>query len=338
MTSVVPASVARSKVLLRPALEAALDRLHPTLGRVARYHRGWADQAGVPIAGGGGKALRPALAVLGAQAAWAPGEVALPGAVATELVHDFSLLHDDLMDGDRERRHRPTAWTVFGPGPAILAGDALLSLATDLLLEVEGPAGAAARQLLATAVRRLVHGQADDLDLESSLQVGVADYVTMAAGKTGALMSCACAIGAALAGAEARLVLALGDFGEHLGLAFQLVDDLLGMWGAPAITGKPVLSDLRSRKKSAPIVFALTGGGRAALPLRDYLTGSAPADEDELAGLARLVERLGGRERTTGEIQRGLALAETSLAGLDLPTEVRSELLATARYVTARDR
>jgi geranylgeranyl diphosphate synthase type I len=253
-------------------------------------------------------------------------------------VHDFSLLHDDLMDGDRERRHRPTAWTVYGPGPAILAGDALLSLATDLLLEVKGPAGTAAQQLLATAVRRLVHGQADDLDLEARPDVSVGDYVAMAAGKTGALLSCACAIGAALAGAEPKLVGALGAFGEHLGLAFQLVDDLLGMWGAPATTGKPVLSDLRSRKNSAPIVFALTVPGAVSAPLRDYLARAEAADEDELAELARLVERLGGRDRTTAEVQRQLQLAEGSLAGLDLPTDVASELLATARYVTARDR
>lgn len=338
MTAAVPASVTRSRGLVGPALHAAVDRLHPTLRLVASYHRGWVDADGAPRPDETGKALRPALAVLGAEAAWASGETALPGAVATELVHDFSLLHDDLMDGDQQRRHRPTAWTVFGPAQALLAGDALLSLAFELLLEVEGAPGRRAQELLSTAVRRLVDGQADDLDLERRADIDVPGYLAMAGGKTAALLSCACAIGPALAGAPEGTVAGLGAFGEHLGLAFQLVDDLLGLWGAPDRTGKPVLSDLRSRKKAAPVVFALSGGGAAAAPLRDYLAGSEPASDRELAGLAELIEQLGGRERTAAEVDRQVGLAQRALLRVDMPEAVAAEFLATARFVTERDR
>lgn len=338
MTATVPASVARSRALVGPALRAAVDRLHPRLRQVASYHRGWVDVDGHEVPDGGGKALRPALAVLGAEAVGAPGVIALPGAIAAELVHDFSLLHDDLMDGDIERRHRPTAWTAYGVGPALLAGDALLALAYEVLQEVRTPAGTAAQELLTIAVRRLVAGQADDLDFERRLDVSVEDYVTMAAGKTAALLSCSAAIGAALAGAPQRAVAALGAYGEHLGLAFQLVDDLLGLWGQPRATGKPVLSDLRSRKKSAPIVMALVGDVAAAQPLRDYLAGSTAPDEGHLLVLAQLVERLGGRARVTAEIDRQVLLAQDALDGGGLDAGVVAELLVTARYVTGRDR
>jgi geranylgeranyl diphosphate synthase type I len=129
-----PEGVALARDLVGPAMEAAIARLTPAVHAVAAYHFGFADAAGNPIRSGSGKALRPALALLSARAAGAPPERGVTAAVAVELVHNWSLLHDDIMDNDIERRHRPTAWTVFGVGPAILAGDALLALAQDLLL------------------------------------------------------------------------------------------------------------------------------------------------------------------------------------------------------------
>ena len=118
-------------------MQAAVDRLSPDIRAVAAYHLGLPGGGSRPpgAPGGSGKALRPALALLSARAAGTAPEEAVPAAVAVELVHNFSLLHDDIMDGDTERRHRPTAWTVYGAGAAILAGDALLALAQDLLLE-----------------------------------------------------------------------------------------------------------------------------------------------------------------------------------------------------------
>ncbi len=136
MTVVMPAGVQTARDLVGPAIAEAVSRLSPAVRTVASNHLGLAAAAGQPIAAGGtGKALRPALALLSARAAGAGPDRAVVPAAAVELVHNFSLLHDDIMDGDTERRHRPTAWTVFGVGPAILAGDALLALANDMLLE-----------------------------------------------------------------------------------------------------------------------------------------------------------------------------------------------------------
>src|SRR5579884_3825829 len=133
MTAVLPEQVTAARDVIEPALRRAVDELAPVMRTIARYHFGWADEHGKDTQGGGGKALRPALTLLSAEAAGGCATSALPAAVAVELVHNFSLLHDDVMDGDLERRHRPTAWTVYGSGPAVLAGDALLSLAFDVL-------------------------------------------------------------------------------------------------------------------------------------------------------------------------------------------------------------
>src|ERR1700726_5128677 len=166
-----PAGVAVARDLVGPATEAAISRLSPRVRRVAAYHYGLADAGGTPVRNGSGKALRPALALLSARAAGVAPERGVSAAVAVELVHNFSLLHDDIMDNDTERRHRPTAWTVFGVGPAILAGDALLALAQDLLLEDDTLKGAWASRCLSAAVLRLVDGQGEDLAFEKRDEV-----------------------------------------------------------------------------------------------------------------------------------------------------------------------
>src|ERR1700753_3725250 len=187
-----PAGSAVARDLVGPATEAVINRLSPRVRRVAAYHYGLADAEGNPVRVGSGKALRPALALLSARAAGVPSEKGVTAAVAVELVHNFSLLHDDIMDGDVERRHRPTAWKVYGVGPAILAGDALLSLAQDILLEESGPQGAWAARCLSAAVQRLIAGQGADLAFERRDDVTLGECLTMAGDKTAALMACSC--------------------------------------------------------------------------------------------------------------------------------------------------
>jgi geranylgeranyl diphosphate synthase type I len=330
-------------------LRAAVRRLEPSIAKVAAYHLGWVDVDGQPMAGNSGKAVRPALAVLSAEAVGASPEAALPGAVAVELVHNFSLLHDDLMDGDEERRHRPTSWKVFGPAMAILTGDALLALAEDVLLEAPAPAGPRAARHLTEATGRLITGQAEDLSFEARLDVSVDDCLTMAGNKTGALLACSASIGSVLAGAPTEAVEALSGFGYHLGLAFQAVDDLLGIWGQPEVTGKPAWSDLRQRKKSVPVAHALSSGGRVAERLAGLLgepgstrvrvaEGGRPRLSDEdLALAAKLVQEAGGRDWTMAEAERQLGLALRRLDSVAPPEHTREELVALARFVTSRE-
>ena len=372
MTAVMPAGVETARDLVGPVLAAAVDRLTPDVRKVAAYHLGLAVPEGAPPgaatgagAGGGtradsgtradgkagtdgrtqgrrgrapgaGKALRPALTLLSARAASAAPERGVPAAVAVELVHNFSLLHDDIMDGDTERRHRPTAWTVYGIGAAILAGDAMLALAQDILLEDAAPQGVWAARALSAAVQRLIAGQGADLAFEQRDDVSLPECLAMAGDKTAALMACACSIGSIHVGAPPQLAMGLAAFGAHVGLAFQLTDDLLGIWGAPEVTGKPVRSDLRARKKSLPVVAALSAGTPEARELAALLAREQALSEGELALAAGLVEAAGGKAWTETEAATELAAAHKCLADTGMPADVRAELAGIAEFITAR--
>jgi geranylgeranyl diphosphate synthase type I len=375
MTAVMPAGVATARDLVGPALASAVARLSPDVRTVAGYHLGLVplpapgDGSAAPPSsgfsghatnghvtngngapagagnavpgaggkpGGSGKALRPALALLSARAAMAAPERGVPAAVAVELVHNFSLLHDDIMDGDTERRHRPTAWTVYGVGAAILAGDAMLALAQDILLEDKQPQGLWAARCLSAAVQRLIAGQGADLAFEQRDDVTLPECEQMAGDKTAALMACACSIGAIHVGAPPAVAMGLAGFGAHAGLAFQLTDDLLGIWGSPAVTGKPVRSDLRARKKSLPVVAALTSGTAEAAELAGLLRREDALSEDDLAHAAGLVEQAGGKSWTEEKAAEQLAAAQTCLAETPMPDDVRAEFAGIAEFITAR--
>ncbi|MFG3350652.1 polyprenyl synthetase family protein [Streptomyces sp. NPDC048001] len=340
----IAALLERGRALSTPVLRAAVDRLAAPMDTVAAYHFGWIDAAGNPSHGDGGKAVRPALALLSAEAAGAEPEVGVPGAVAVELVHNFSLLHDDLMDGDEQRRHRDTVWKVHGPAQAILVGDALFALANELLLELGTvEAGRAARRLT-TATRKLIDGQAQDISFEHRERVTVEECLEMEGNKTGALLACAVSIGAVLGGADDRTADILESYGHHLGLAFQAVDDLLGIWGDPESTGKQTWSDLRQRKKSLPVVAALAADGPASARLGELLAADAKSidfdtfSEEEFAVRAALIEEAGGREWTAQEARRQHAVAIGALDRVDMPREVREQLVALADFVVVRKR
>ncbi|TFE36130.1 polyprenyl synthetase family protein [Streptomyces sp. ICN441] len=352
-TAVVTALLERGRTMSTPVLRAAVDRLAPPMDTVAAYHFGWIDAHGRPADGDGGKAVRPALALLSAEAAGAAPEVGIPGAVAVELVHNFSLLHDDLMDGDEQRRHRDTVWKVHGPAQAILVGDALFALANEILLELGTVEAGRATRRLTTATRKLIDGQAQDISYEHRERVTVEECLEMEGNKTGALLACAVSIGAVLGGADDRTADTLEAYGYHLGLAFQAVDDLLGIWGDPEATGKQTWSDLRQRKKSLPVVAALAAGGPASRRLGELLAADAKADTDERPGAAggvdafseeefatraALIEEAGGRDWTSQEARRQHAVAVAALDRVDMPEHVRAQLVALADFVVVRKR
>ncbi|MHB1989037.1 MAG: polyprenyl synthetase family protein [Acidimicrobiales bacterium] len=341
----VPEVLQRARDLSTPAVRAALERLSPEVRPLAEYHFGLADQAGRRIDGGSnGKGVRPALAVLSAEAVGAAAEAGVPGAVAVELVHNFSLIHDDVIDCDSERRHRPTVWSIWGVGRAIIAGDALLALAQHVILEAPfseagptaGLAAAAAARGLAEATAAMIAGQALDMAFESLPGVDVDRCLSMEAGKTGALLGCAASLGAILAGAPYETTSALQDFGSQLGLAFQAVDDLLGIWGDPNQTGKPIRNDIRQHKKTLPITAALAAGDRESDELARLLA-TEDLGEEEISRAALLVERCGGRAIATDEARGRLAAALDALDRAALDERARDELADVARFVVARE-
>jgi geranylgeranyl diphosphate synthase type I len=320
-----PSVLSRAAELVTPAIAAAVRRLNPELRVPVEDHLA-----------GGGKHVRAALVLLSAAAAGGTEEAGLVGAVAIELVHNFSLIHDDIIDEDRERRHRPTTWATFGIGRAIIAGDALSTLATQVLLDDPTPERVAAAAALARATQAMIAGQADDMAFERRTSVTVEECLRMEEGKTGALLSCASSMGAQLVGASAGVVEALARFGSHLGTAFQAVDDMLGIWGEPSVTGKPVGSDLLRRKKSLPVVTALARGNSVATELNALLAGQL--DDAAVRRAAQLLDECGVRSEMQALADGNLLKAEQALAGVELSPPPASELLAVARYVAARDR
>jgi len=253
-----------------------------------------------------------------------------------ELVHNFTLLHDDVMDRDATRRHRPTAWTVFGDADAILAGDALQALALKLLAEDPHPASGAAGARLAACVVELCAGQHADTAMEKRDPGGITldEVIAMAEAKTGALLGCACALGALYAGASEEDVAALDAFGREAGLAFQLIDDVIGIWGDPGRTGKPAGADLAARKKSLPVVAALTSGTPAADELAELY--AAPFREGELERTALAVERAGGRDWAQVQAADRMSRAMHELSRAVPDPEAAGGLLALAEFVTRR--
>jgi geranylgeranyl diphosphate synthase type I len=320
-----PDALGRAAALVTPALDAAVDRLSPELAAPVRHHLA-----------GGGKRVRAALVLVSAAAAGGSEEAGIPGAVAIELVHNFSLLHDDIIDEDRDRRHRPTVWAQFGIGSAIIAGDALAALATQVLLDDPTPERVRATATLATATQEMIAGQADDMAFETRSSVTVEECLRMATGKTGALLSCASSLGAVLVGAPDATVAALADFGRNVGIAFQAIDDVLGIWGQPSQTGKPAGNDLVQHKKTLPVVTALArADGRR--PELEALLSRTLAEQD-VTEAARLIEESGAREEATDIAESHLEAALASLDRIDLLPGPRAQLVAIANFVTERDR
>ncbi len=289
----VPPALNRTRALVEPAMREAVARLDPANRSITEYHLGWTEADGTPREGTAGKAVRPTVVMLAAQLFGGAG-----GGVArsclVELVHNFSLIHDDVMDGDTERRHRPTVWALWGVPAAILTGDALLNLAQEVLLPSDSRASAA----LGRAVRELIRGRP-----KTWPSSGAAGSSWTSAGpwrRARRARCCRPVRGSAACWVGRReMVDALGAYGAHVGMAFQLVDDVLGIWGDAAVTGKPVLSDLRTRKKSLPVTYVLSAGGAPARAVVDWLGSSEPEGgpaEAELERVAGVLADAGGRD------------------------------------------
>ncbi|MFF1377224.1 family 2 encapsulin nanocompartment cargo protein polyprenyl transferase [Streptomyces sp. NPDC058308] len=354
--------LASARTHVDPELRRAIDSLPGSLRRIALYHFGWEHADGTPASGNAGKAIRPALVLTAVRALGGEPAAAVRAAAAVELVHNFTLLHDDVMDRDTTRRHRPTAWTVFGEAGAILTGDALQALAQRLVAEDPHPGAPAAAARLTACVVELCAGQLADSALEARGpdEVTLEECLAMAEAKTGALLGCACALGAVYAGAGKEEADALDGFGREAGLAFQLIDDVIGIWGDPGRTGKPAGADLAARKKSLPVVAALASGTPAAAELAELYGGAGDGTRGfegariekagvEKAGIekagevrefaaraAHAVERAGGRDWAQGHAADRMSKAVGQLAGAVPDPESAGGLLALAEFVTRR--
>jgi len=274
------------------------------------YHMGWTGEGAGPEATG--KRVRPLLVLLAAASCGADWRPALPAAAAVELVHNFSLLHDDIEDNSDKRRGRTTVWKKWGLAQGINAGDGMFILANLALADLEAdypaPIVIRAATILQHACLDLTRGQFLDISYEDRADLAVDDYWPMVGGKTAALIAACCQLGALLGGADAARQEAYRAFGHYLGLAFQVQDDILGIWGDEALTGKSAAGDLVEGKKSLPVLFGLEKNGEFA---KRWQRG--PIRAEEVRAAAALLEAESARRSAQEAARQMTDLALESL-------------------------
>lgn len=323
----------RARDACDPLLRNVIGSMPEPLAMMAGYHLGWWDVDRRAVDAASGKSIRAALTLAAATACGGDAGSAAAAAAAVELIHIFTLLHDDVMDADEFRRGRPTVWRVWGANNAILVGDALHAAAIRILSESmsEGVAlGAITR--LETSVLDLCAGQFEDCAFDGRVGVTVDDYFRMATSKTARLIGCACALGAMSAQADDASVAAMEQFGYQLGLAFQIVDDVLGIWGDSAMTGKPVGTDLARRKATLPVVVAFATRSDAAAELSALYKSDGALTPREIRRATELVEAAGGRRVARWHADQRVQAATMAL----LDTMESADLLALSHMVIGR--
>ncbi len=334
--------VPRHRRVFNEYLRSLLGDQQPSLlNRMIRYHLGWEDAEGRPH-DAGGKGLRPTLCLLVCEAAGGDWRRALPAAAAVELVHNFSLVHDDIQDRDTERHHRLTVWSIWGEAQAINAGDALLVLARPILLRLadEGVPAATvieAARVLDEATLEMVAGQTLDIAFEEKSDVGVPAYIQMVRQKSGALFDCALRLGVLAAHGDWELAERLGRVGRTLGTAFQIRDDMLGVWGDESRTGKATGADIHRRKKSLPVVYALSEAEAGTREGMRAIYEKPVLDAEDVSMVRRYVDADGARgycQRQAAELKES-AIAE--LSRLELLPGPREEIIQTAEFLLERE-
>lgn len=304
-------------------------------GLMLRYAMGWLNADGTPYHQPSGKRLRPLLLFLCAEAAHGDWQKTLPAAAAVELLHNFSLIHDDIQDNSETRHNRPTVWKIWGVANAINAGDAMFTLAYQALESLTGTLSA--DQLLylwrvfnATNIE-LTRGQHLDMRFETQPSVSVADYISMIKGKSAALIATSALFGAFIPTADVVLAEYYASFGLNLGIAFQIHDDILGIWGDPSLTGKSVATDIVSRKKSLPVLYGL----ERSTELAEMYARPSLSDEDVLAIVERLTQ-LGAQEYAAQEELAYYTKAKEALAQANPRQETQGALEAFIAFLFNR--
>ncbi|MFO7917469.1 MAG: polyprenyl synthetase family protein [Anaerolineae bacterium] len=301
-----------------------------------RYHMGWLDSEFQPCEAPGGKRLRPILCLLACKAVGGSWQAALPAAAAIELIHNFSLIHDDIEDHSETRRHRPTVWHLWGIAQGVNTGDAMWAISRLALQRLVDEGYETDRVLrvikrLDKACLRMCKGQYLDIHFETVNEVPLSTYERMIEGKTAALLSASLAAGAVLGRAKEDITASYGAFGRELGMSFQIIDDLLGIWGDPDTTGKSAASDILERKKTLPVLYALQwerDHGHDELA-RLYI-GERLSQED-IPIVLELLERADARAYTRKRAQEHHRRALKHLEA----TKVENMAQETLRHITA---
>lgn len=339
----VPSFFARYQPTIDRALRAELKRYDAPIVKTHRYHMGWADEEGEELEATQGKRLRPTMALLGADAVGGEPEFALPIATALELVHNFSLIHDDIEDRDEFRHHRPTIWVVWGDETAIVSGNSMLKIAdrTTSALQAQGVSvdkSMQARRSITAAYMRMIEGQFLDIDFENRAKVSIKDYLAMIERKTGALIETSLYLGALVATNDetySAVSEGLRNAGYEFGRLFQIRDDVLGVWGSDE-TGKPVCGDIYNKKKSLPAVHALNvSRGEASAEIRTIYQ-KPELDEHDIETVLGIMEEAGTFEFCNSMSKNHWSAAAAILDELDLDPDIRNDFCELGEFLVER--
>jgi geranylgeranyl diphosphate synthase type I len=307
-----------------------------------RYHLGWQDMTGNPGKSSHGKLIRPMLCLLCFQATGGGLFEALPAAASLELIHNFSLIHDDIQDNSHSRRQRATVWKIWGQPQAINAGDAMFTIAYLALLRLHDNNINDAKivrciQLLSEVCLNLCEGQYMDMAFEDSSSVSIDNYLNMIMKKTAGLIATSTALGACLGTENEEVVTRFYNFGRDLGMAFQIADDILGIWGIEEKIGKPVISDILQKKKTLPVVYSInntTGKDRQELK-RFY--SQKHTEKQDVAGIVEIINRVGARAYSQQLERQYYEQALSNLDTIDIETAGRTALVHMVRFLMERD-
>ena len=287
----------------------------------------------------GGKRLRPVLTLMACEALGGNPDAAIDAALGIELFHNFTLLHDDVMDRADVRRGKPTVHRRWNDNVAILSGDAMLTLATQHIERIDDRHLPAAMRLFNCTAMEIYEGQQWDMDFEHRNDVTEQEYIEMIRLKTSVLLGCACQMGAILADASQADCQAIYDMGMYLGLAFQLQDDMLDVWGDPATFGKEVGGDIMNNKKTFLLINARRlAQGDDALELRHWLNDPYALRDQKFPAVRAIYERLGLRQLSQQAIARYNAQALDALQRVALADEPRQAFADLINRLTTRNK
>jgi len=292
---------------IRTEMQAAYPAHHAAVREfyaMQEYHLGWRNQALAVEYADPGKLLRPIITLLCCAMMGGTHAQALPLAAGIQLIHDFSLIHDDIQDNSDLRRGRTTLWTIWGLAQGINAGDGMFVVAHMAIQRMRAHGVSAERvlEILARFDRTILsicEGQYLDISFEGKQTVSEDAYIAMVTRKTAVLLAACCELGALAGNASDEDARALGEFGLHLGISFQMQDDILGIWGDPAVTGKPDAADLLRRKQSLPVIYALAREPQDGPLHRLY---AAPAGQDDGLPAARQAIEVAGAQAYTAQL------------------------------------
>ena len=306
-----------------------------------RYAMGWSDASGAPVSAPQGKALRPTLCLLTCEAVCGEYQRALPPAVSLELIHNFSLIHDDIQDRDEYRRHRPTVWKVWGEPIALIAGNVMRIVADTSMEGLRGDSVSVAdivtvNEVLTEASLEMIEGQHLDVAFEGRSDIGMKSYLDMISRKTGALIRTPMHVGAIMGTDDLAVIESFRECGRSLGYVFQIRDDVLGIWSEEKTTGKPVGADVRRKKNSLPIVHAMSQADRVQKRALEGIYDKEAVTDGDVDTVLDIMDSLGteafANSMAAEHCERGLE----RLKGIAIHPDARAEIEELSTFLLIR--